>query len=116
MDNGFALQIFVIGALGALASDIINRRGYFRFRRVGQRKIDLYWDLGTPGNMFVGGVAAFAFWAFKLLNPEQQIAEGAAAVCGFAGARVLTYLADNKLLTDKKEGLESSLTERATSV
>lgn len=61
--------------------------------------------LGWIGNVFIGGIAAFAFWGLELTNPSFPQVYATALISGIGGARVINDLLHKRNLKGTVEGL-----------
>ena len=88
--NTIVTMLFVV--IAGFAGGFINSALVgFRPRRwvsVSNSKESVY-DLGSLGNIIIGGGAAFAFWALGIGNPYPPQVYGAAFLSGLGGARIL---------------------------
>ena len=67
------------------------------------------YDMGWVGNAIIGSLAAFAFWAFGLSNPDAPAVYAAALISGLGGARVLNDFLDKRNLKGTLNGLAKEL-------
>ncbi len=100
--------VIVAGFLGGIGNALMG--GVLRRpRRVklpdGTRGLDLGWI----GNAIIGSLAAFAFWALGLSNPESPAVFATALISGLGGARVLNDFLDKRNLRGTVNGLAAEL-------
>ena len=108
LDGWTPLLLIVAGGLGGFGNVLLG--GMLRQ----PRKAKLLdgtagCDLGWIGNVIIGGLAAFAFWALGLSNPEPPAVHATALISGLGGARVLNDFLVKRNLKGTVNGLAAEL-------
>lgn len=99
-----ALVVVIIGLVGGFANACLSQP----LRKPGKVKLpngEIGYVLGWIGNVFVGGIAAFAFWGLELTNPSSPQVYATALISGIGGARVIDDLLHKRNLKGTVEGL-----------
>lgn len=108
LEDWTPLIVIVLGVMGGFGNALLG--GVLRRpRRVRLPDGTSGYDLGWVGNAIIGGLAAFAFWAFGLSNPEPPAVYATALISGLGGARVLNDFLDKRSLKGTVNGLAAEL-------
>lgn len=108
LDTWTPVLVIVAGFLGGVGNALLG--GVLRR----PRKVKLPdgtsgYDLGWVGNAIIGSLAAFAFWALGLSNPEPPAVYATALISGRGGARMLNDFLDKRNLRGTVNGLAAEL-------
>jgi hypothetical protein len=108
LDGWTPLLVIVAGGLGgfdnALLGGVLRRP-----RKVTLPDGTAGYDLGWIGNVIIGRLSAFAFWAFGPSNPEPPAVYATALISGLGGARVLNDVLVKRNLKGTANGLAAEL-------